>query len=107
MHVPISYAFLPRGFHLIAAILLGITAGFCEDVLFRAVLMTEFAEAGYGKVTRVLMHGVAFGLAPGGYLNQGVLPWLGIVVPTAFIGMMWGLAYVLVRGGLVPAVVAH
>ena len=46
MHVPISSAFLPRGFHLVAAILLGITAGFCEEVLFRAFLMTEFAEAG-------------------------------------------------------------
>ena len=107
MHVPISYAFLPRGFHLIAAILLGITAGFCEEVLFRAFLMTEFAEAGYGKVTQVLMPGVAFGLAHAGYLNQGFLPWLGIVVPTAFIGMMWGVAYLLGRRGLVPAMVAH
>jgi membrane protease YdiL (CAAX protease family) len=107
MHIPISYAFMPPGFHLFAALLLGITAGFCEEVLFRAFLMTEFAEAGYGKVMQVLMPGVAFGLSHAGYLNQGFLPWLGIVVPTAFIGMMWGVAYLLGRRGLVPAMVAH
>jgi hypothetical protein len=57
MHIPISYAFMPPGFHLAAALLLGITAGFREEVLFRAFLMTEFANAGYGKVMQVLMPG--------------------------------------------------
>ena len=107
MHIPISYAFMPPGFHLVAALLLGITAGFCEEVLFRAFLMTEFANAGYSKVMQVLMPGVAFGLAHAGYLNQGLLPWLGIMLPTAFLGMMWGIAYLLGRRSLLPVVVAH
>lgn len=107
MHIPISYAFMPSGFHLVAALLLGITAGFCEEVLFRAFLMTEFAKAGYSKVMQVLMPGVAFGLAHAGYLNQGLLPWLGIMLPTAFLGMMWGIAYLLGRRSLLPVVVAH
>ena len=107
MHIPIAYAFMPPGFHLVAAILLGITAGFCEEVLFRAFLMTEFANAGHGKAMQVLMPGVAFGLAHAGYLNQGLLAWLGIMVPTAFLGMMWGIAYLLGRRGLVPVMVAH
>jgi membrane protease YdiL (CAAX protease family) len=107
MHIPISYAFLPPGFHLVAALLMGITAGFCEEVLFRAFLMTEFAKAGYGKVMRVLMPGLAFGVAHAGYLNQGLLPWLGIMLPTAFLGMMWGIAYLLGRRSLLPVLVAH
>jgi len=107
MHIPISYAFMPPGFHLVAALLMGITAGFCEEVLFRAFLMTEFANAGYGKVMQVLMPGVAFGLAHAGYLNQGLLTWLGIMLPTAFLGMMWGVAYLLGRRGLLPVMVAH
>jgi membrane protease YdiL (CAAX protease family) len=74
MHIPIAYAFMPLGFHLVAALLLGITAGFCEEVQFRAFLMTEFANASYGKVMQVLMPGVAFGLAHAGYLNQGTCP---------------------------------
>lgn len=107
MHIPITYAFMPPGFHLVAALLLGITAGFCEEVLFRAFLMTEFANAGYSKAMQVLMPGLAFGLAHAGYLNQGLLPWLGIMLPTAFLGMMWGIAYILGRRSLFPVVVAH
>jgi membrane protease YdiL (CAAX protease family) len=107
MHIPILYAFLPQGFHLVAALLMGITAGFCEEVLFRAFLTTEFAKAGYGKSMQVLMPGIAFGLAHAGYLNQGFLPWLGIMVPTALLGMMWGIAYLLGRRSLVPVLIAH
>jgi membrane protease YdiL (CAAX protease family) len=106
-NVPISYAFFPHGFHLAAALITGITAGFCEEVLFRAFLMTEFANAGYGKVAQVLIPGVVFGLAHAGYLNQGFLAWLGIAVPTAFVGMIWGVAYLLGRRSLVPSMVAH
>jgi len=95
------------GKRLIISPELGITAGFCEEVLFRSFLMTEFANAGYGKVMQVLMPGVAFGLAHAGYLNQGLLPWLGIMLPTAFLGMMWGIAYLLGRRSLLPVVVAH
>jgi membrane protease YdiL (CAAX protease family) len=105
--VPISAAFFPQGFHLAAALIMGITAGFCEELLFRAFLMTEFANAGYRKVAQVLIPGASFGLSHAGYLNQGFLPWLGIAVPTAFLGMMWGVSYLLGRRSLVPAIVAH
>jgi membrane protease YdiL (CAAX protease family) len=107
MHIPISYAFLPPGLHLPAALIIGITGGFCEEVLFRAFLMTEFAKAGYSKATQVVIPGFAFGLSHAGYLNQGFLPWLGLMLPIAFIGMVWGIAYLLGRRGLVPAIVAH
>ena len=107
MHIPLSYAFFPHGSHLAAALIMGITAGFCEEVLFRAFLMSEFAAAGYGKVIQVLIPGAAFGLSHAGYLNLGFLPWLGIMLPTAFIGMMWGIAYLVGGRSLVPAIVAH
>jgi membrane protease YdiL (CAAX protease family) len=107
MHVPLSYAFFPRGFHLVAALIMGVTAGLCEEVLFRAFLMTEFAEGGYGKVAQVIIPGVAFGLSHAGYLNQGIVAWLGIMAPTAVIGMIWGIAYLLGRRSLVPAILAH
>jgi membrane protease YdiL (CAAX protease family) len=107
MHIPISYAFFPPGLHLPAALVIGITGGFCEEVLFRAFLMTEFANAGYSKAAQVVIPGFAFGLSHAGYLNQGFLPWLGLMLPTAFIGMVWGIAYLLGRRSLVPAIVAH
>lgn len=107
MRVPISYAFLPPGLHLPAALVIGITGGFCEEVLFRAFLMTDFARAGYGKIIQVIVPGLAFGLAHAGYLNQGFLPWLGLMLPIAFMGMMWGTAYLLGRRSLLPAIVTH
>lgn len=107
MHVPISCAFFPHGFHLVAALAMGITAGFCEEVLFRGFLMTEFFRAGYGKLVQVLVPGVAFGLAHAGFLNQGIIAGIGIMVPTAFLGMMWGIAYLLGRRGLMPSMIAH
>jgi len=55
----------------------------------------------------VLMPGAAFGLAHSGYLRLGVVAWLGIMIPTAMIGMIWGIAYLLGKRGLVPTVVAH
>jgi membrane protease YdiL (CAAX protease family) len=107
MHIPVSSAFVPHGFHLTVALTMGITAGFCEEVLFRAFLMTEFAKAGHGKVMQVFVPGLSFGLAHAGYLNQGLLVWLGIMLPTALLGMMWGIAYLLGRRSLVPPMVAH
>jgi len=107
LHIPVSNAFFPRGFHLIASLMIGTTAAFCEEVLFRAFLMTEFARAGYGKLMQVLVPGLAFGLAHAGYWNQGWYAWLGIAVPTAILGMLWGVAYLPGRRGLVPVMVAH
>ncbi len=107
MHVPVYYAFMPHGFHLVAALLMGTTAGFCEEVLFRGFLMSEFFKAGYGRGVQVFIPGLAFGLSHAGFLNRGLLPWLGIAAPVACIGMMWSAAYLLGRRSLVPAVVAH
>lgn len=107
MGIPISQAFMPTGFHLAASMMLGMTAGFCEEVLYRAYLMTEFARAGYGKTMQVLIPGLAFGLSHAGFLNLGFMPWLGIMLPTAFLGMMWGIAYLLGQRSLVPTIVAH
>jgi membrane protease YdiL (CAAX protease family) len=53
------------------------------------------------------MPGIAFALAHAGYLNQGFLVWLGIMLPTALLGVMWGVTYLLGRRSLVPTIVAH
>src|SRR5215469_12055319 len=72
MNVPILNAFFPPfGFHLASALFVGITAGFCEEVLYRAFLMSEFAAAGYNKWVQVLVPGIAFGFSHGAYLNLG------------------------------------
>ena len=107
MGIPISYAFAPRGFHLVASLATGITAGFCEELLFRGLLMTHFAEAGYGKAAQVLIPGVAFGFSHLGYTVHGFWAGIGIMAPTAILGMMWGVAYLLGRRALLPCMVSH
>ena len=107
MGIPVSYAFAPRGFHLLASLLLGVTAGFCEEVLFRGFLMTEFADAGYGRTAQVIIPGIAFGFSHLGYSVHGFTAAVGIMLPTAILGMLWGLAYLLGRRKLLPCIVAH
>jgi membrane protease YdiL (CAAX protease family) len=109
MHIPISYAFLPPvGIHLYAALVLGTTAGLCEEVLFRGFLMTQFQRARYGNAAQVIIPGLVFGLAHMGFApSQGIFNTLGIMLPTAFIGMMWGVAYLLGRRSLLPCIAAH
>ena len=101
-----SYAFMPPGFHLVARFFWESLLDSVKRVCF-APFFRQARQGGYGKVMQVLMPGVAFGLAHAGYLNQGLLPWLGIMLPTAFLGMMWGIAYLLGRRSLLPVVVAH
>jgi membrane protease YdiL (CAAX protease family) len=107
MGIPISYAFAPHGFHLLAALLTGITAGFCEEFLFRGFLMTEFAAANYGRTAQVILPGLSFGFSHLGYAVHGLIAAVGIIVPTAILGMLWGVAYLLGRRKLLPCVVAH
>ncbi len=85
------------GVHLVAALATGITAGFCEELLFRGLLMTDFARAGYGKVVQVILPGISFGFSHLGYAVHGFVAGVGIMVPTAVLGMMWGVAYLLGR----------
>ena len=107
MHVPIVNAFVPRGFHLAAALAMGLTTGCCEEVLFRAFLMVEAANEGYSKALQVVLPGIAFGFAHLGYSNHGLTAVIGIMVPTAVLGMLWGIAYLLGRRILGPCMAAH
>jgi membrane protease YdiL (CAAX protease family) len=107
MAIPIHYAFAPTGFHLAASLLTGITAGYCEELLFRGLLMTDFAKAGYGKAAQIIIPGISFGLSHVGYSIHGLLPAVGIMAPTAVLGILWGISYLLGRRALLPCMVAH
>ena len=107
MGIPIHYAFAPTGFHLAASLLTGVTAGFCEEVLFRGLLMTHFAKAGYSRTAQVIVPGISFGFSHLRYAVHGFVAAAGIMVPTAVLGMLWGISYLLGRRALLPCMVAH
>ncbi|HEY1581169.1 MAG TPA: CPBP family intramembrane glutamic endopeptidase [Terracidiphilus sp.] len=105
--IPIYYAFAPHGVHLVAALATGITAGFCEEILFRGLLMNDFRRAGYGNAAQVILPGISFGFSHLGYTVHGFLAGVGIMVPTAILGMIWGMAYLLGKRSLLPCMAAH
>lgn len=106
--IPAHSVFLPTGFHLYAAVVIGVTAGFSEEIIFRGYMMTEFARMGYGKVLQVIAPGLFFGLMHMSTIKTvGVAQGLSMMISIAILGMLWGIAYLLGRRSLMPTIVAH
>jgi membrane protease YdiL (CAAX protease family) len=76
-----------------------LSAGFCEEFLFRGFLFWLLAAAGWRKGTQLVVSSIAFGLAHCFWGPYGML-W------TTALGLTFGLA-VLWRKSVWPAVVAH
>jgi uncharacterized protein len=75
-----------------------VTAGFCEELLFRGYLLGQFAARANSRVFGVAMQGLIFGLAHG---------YQGRVMAVIFIyGCLFG-AFVNWRKSLLPAMIAH
>jgi len=107
--VPLHSIFFPTGIHLLAALFVGLTAGLCEEIIFRGYMMTQFAHLGYGRAMQVIVPGLFFGLMHIAYMQttHSVTAGLGVMLPTAILGMLWGVAYLLGRRSLLPSMVAH
>jgi membrane protease YdiL (CAAX protease family) len=89
------------------ALVVGLGAGFCEEIMFRGFMMTELAEAGYGRLLQVLVSGVLFGCLHVGMLRVGVAGGLAVIIPTAVLGIIYSLVYLTARRSLMPSIVSH
>jgi uncharacterized protein len=98
-------------FHLYNSIIAGLGAGFCEEMLFRGFVMSELSWAGAGRITQVLASGLLFGLAHVGWTTLGphfkVRLFLGTVIPTAVLGMLYAGIYLIGGRSLMPVIVSH
>jgi len=99
MGIPISAAFFPQGFHLAAALMMGITAGFCEEVMFRGYIQKQFLAWARSDLAAVLLQAIVFGAA---HSYQGARLALVITV----YGMMFGVLAAW-RKNLRPGMMAH
>jgi membrane protease YdiL (CAAX protease family) len=91
---------LPRtGAELLAFLALAITAGVCEEFLYRGFAMAALTRAGISPWGVVLLSSVLFGLA---HLYQG----RGGVVSTVFLGILFGVARI-GYDSLVPVILWH
>lgn len=97
----------PAPWHVYSALVVGLSAAFCEEIMFRGFVMTELAEAGHGRVFQVLVSGILFGCIHLGMLRAGLARGLAVLIPTAILGMIYSLVYLTARRSLMPSIVSH
>ena len=107
LKTPMMAVLDPAPWHVYTALVAGLSAGFCEEIMFRGFMMTELAEAGYGRAFQVLVSGTLFGVVHLGMLRLGLVQGLAVVIPTAILGMIYSLVYLTARRSLMPSIVSH
>lgn len=107
LKTPVIAVLDPAVWHVYSALVAGLGAAFCEEILFRGFVMTELADAGYGHALQVLVSGLLFGCIHLGALRAGVAQALALVIPTAILGMIYSLVYLTARRSLMPSIVSH
>ena len=93
----------------ILAIAVAITAGFCEETIFRKVLMDALQDHGFGLVVQLAASAVAFGIghAVWGLFRGSLVAALGIVLVTGALGFGLALVYLISHRIVAPCIVAH
>lgn len=99
-------------FHVYSSLVAGLSAGFCEEIIFRGFVMSELEEAGHGKAIQVSASGLLFGAAHLGIIlaTASSAGWtLGIYnfVIFAVLGTLWAGIYLASRRSLMPVIASH
>jgi membrane protease YdiL (CAAX protease family) len=98
-------------FRVVTALAVGLSAGICEETIFRGFVMTQSRDAGMPAVAQILISGLLFGLAHAGWggmtghLSTAAL--VGSVTSTFVLGALLASIYLLSRRSLLPVIVAH
>lgn len=90
---------------------IGVSAGFCEETVFRGFIMRQRADAGRGPTFQVICSALLFGAAHVGWGALAHGSHLAAVLPallsTAVLGGALGVVYLLSGRSLAPCVTAH
>jgi membrane protease YdiL (CAAX protease family) len=98
-------------FRIATALGVGITAGICEESIFRGFVMTQARDAGLPVSVQVVFSAVLFGFAHVGWgeaagrFNIGAFA--GTFGATAIVGGLLAIVYVVGRRSLMPVMIAH
>ena len=86
-----------------------ISAGFCEEAIFRKLLMDYLARDGVGLTLQVLASGLAFGLVHGiwGAFKGSVTAAIGATVATGVLGLGLAVVFLASHRVLAPCIVSH
>jgi len=98
-------------FRISTALGAGLSAGICEETLFRGFVMTQSRDAGMPVAVQILLSALLFGLAHVGWGrltgHVSVAALVGSVGSTFVLGILFAAVYLLSRRGLMPVAVAH
>lgn len=98
-------------FRVATALSVAVSAGVCEETIFRGFVMTEAKRAGMPAFVQVMLSAALFGLAHVGWsLVSGefeLAAFLGAAISTGVLGALFAVAYLLSRRSLTPVIVAH
>jgi hypothetical protein len=94
-----SYRGLPVWGQMFLLVLLPITAAFCEELIWRGHILTQFELRGYGAWKAILLMSLSFALIHGIFLVDKL-------VVTFLVGIIAGWYYWKERN-LIPVIVAH
>ena len=91
------------------ALAVAVTAGVCEEAIFRRVLMYALSHAHRGVVAQVLASALLFGAAHGvwGLIRGSLRAALGAMTATGILGGLLALVFLAGHRVLAPCVVAH
>jgi uncharacterized protein len=94
------------------AVLVGLSAGVCGELIFRGFLMAQARDAGLGVVPQVILSSLLFGLALArfgwsGTTSPNIGAIVGVAGATAVLGAAFAGMYLTSGRSLMPVIVAH
>jgi membrane protease YdiL (CAAX protease family) len=98
-------------FRIAIALGIGISAGICEETVFRGFVMTQAGNAGLHWSLHILLSAILFGLAHMGWGGMSghvqMQQMIGAMSATAILGLMMAATYVAGGRSLTPVIFAH
>jgi membrane protease YdiL (CAAX protease family) len=98
-------------FRTTTSIAIGLTAGICEETMFRGFVMTQARDGGAPVWVQIVLAGVLFGLAHfgiGGFSGHfNLAGMLSAVVSTTIFGALFAIVYLLAGRSLTPGIIGH
>jgi membrane protease YdiL (CAAX protease family) len=99
-------------FRVLSALSVGITAGFCEEALFRGFVISEAKNGGAPVWLQIVLSGLLFGLAHVGWGGMGGAHFdigsaIGSAISTGVLGAVLAGVYIVGKRSLMPVVAAH
>lgn len=98
-------------FRILVALGIGISAGICEETVFRGFVMTQAADGGAHWTVQILLSALLFGLAHMGWGGLSghvqMAQMIGAMAATGILGLMLAITYLASGRSLTPTIIAH